>query len=85
MIYTHVLNRGGRGVLSPVDLLSSLLRWNAARMTGVLRGSRERDVQQDIQGTDQVWAQRLFWFMYRFLILLGTVSLGLVPRKCRIP
>jgi integrase len=23
MIYTHVLNRGGRGVLSPADLLAS--------------------------------------------------------------
>ncbi len=31
MIYTHVLNRGGRGVLSPADVLAAHLQMDSAR------------------------------------------------------
>jgi integrase len=34
MIYTHVLNRGGRGVVSPLDGLGSVLRPARDPLTG---------------------------------------------------
>jgi hypothetical protein len=43
MIYTHVLNRGGKGVRSPVDALSASLAVRVIRKPYNTHGKWERD------------------------------------------
>ena len=37
MVYTHVLNRGGRGVLSPADRLLSSIPWEESAYTAKMQ------------------------------------------------
>jgi hypothetical protein len=41
MIYTHVLNRGGRGVSSPLDRLRKVARSEGGRIMGTERSAQK--------------------------------------------